>query len=425
MSNSLAIAAVTATIRNILNKAAQPLPFDPDPDSDLNDVICTTKPPDKARPTEGQNQLNLFLYQTSWSAALRNADIAGQVRPNETGMPPVALCLYYLITAYGKNSDDLLAHRVLGRAVSLLYDRAVLLPAEIQAALTGADLSRQIEHVRITPHTISGEELSKLWAVFQTPYRISVTYEVSVVLIDSVRRTRAPLPVVVRGAEAIGAPVPPFPELTSITFPTAKQPAARVPAPALPAPPAPAVPAAAGDPITLVGHDLTGTATAVVFSRALLATPIERTPLAGATATSIPVDFPADHSLMPAGFYQVTTRVSQSVNPAQDRTSNVLALAIAPRIRRLTTAARTPDGVPVTLEVSPQVWPEQRASLIVGSLEVVSAPHAAKTDTLSFVVPSPAGTYPVRVRVDGVDSFLVDYAAAVPAYDPTQTLVLP
>ena len=397
----------------------------PDPDTDLNDVTCTTKPPDKARQAEGQNQINLFLYQTSWNAALRNADFAGQVRPNETGTPPVALCLYYLITAYGKNNDDLLAHRVLGRAVSLLYDRAVLLPAEIQAALTGADLSRQIEHVRITPHAISGEELSKLWAVFQTPYRISATYEVSVVLIDSVRRTRAPLPVIARGAAALGSVVPPFPELASITFPTAKQPAARVPAPALPAPPAPAVPAAAGDAITLVGHDLTGTATAVVFSRALLATPIERTPLTGATATSIPVDFPPDHSLMPAGFYQVTARVSQSVNPAQDRTSNVLAMAIAPRIRRLTTAARTADGVPVTLSVSPQVWPEQRASLIVGSLEVVSAPHAARTESLSFVVPLPAGSYPVRVRVDGVDSFLVDYAAAVPAYDPTQTLVLP
>ncbi len=430
MSNSLAIAAVTATIRNILNRAAQPLPFDPDPDTDLNDVTCSTKPPVAARQGEGNNQLNLFLYQTNWNAALRNADIAGQVRQNESGTTPVALTLYYLVTAYGKNNDDLLAHRVLGRAMSLLHDNAVLLPSEIQAALTGANLSRQIERVRIVPHTISGEELSKLWAVFQTPYRISASYEVSAVLIDSARRTIAAPPVVARGISALGSMVPPFPELTKITFPTAAQHAARVPAPALPAAPPPAVPSAAipaatGDTIQLIGHDLAGTAVSVSFSRSLLATPIQRTPLAGATSTSIPVDFPTDHSLMPAGFYEVTARVSQSADPAQDRVTNVLALAVAPRLRRTTAGARTSEGVPVTVRLSPQVWPEQRASLITGNLEVVAEPHAAKTDTVQFVVPLPAGTYPVRLRVDGVDSFLVDYTAATPVYDPTQVLVLP
>ena len=422
MSNSLAIAAVTATIRNILNLAAQPLPFDPDPDTDLNDVTCTTRPPDKARTSEGQNQLNLFLYQTAWNGALRNANIAGPVRPNETGMTPVALTLYYLVTAYGKNNEDLLAHRVLGRAMSLLHDRAVLLPSQIQTALPTADLSRQVERVRITPHALSGEELSKLWAVFQTPYRVSATYEVSVVLIDSTRRTAAAPPVVIRGAAAQASMTPAYPELSSITFPTPAQPAARVPAPALTGPPLPASP---GDEITLVGHDLSGTATAALFARPLLAAPIQRTPLAGSSAAALKVDFSTDHSLMPAGLYQVSARISQSADPAKDRTTNLLALAIAPRIRRTTTAARTADGVPVTVRVSPQVWPEQRASLLVGAVEVVAQPHTAKTDTLQFIVPRPAGTYVVRLRVDGVDSFLVDYGATPPAYDPGQVLVLP
>jgi hypothetical protein len=425
VSNSLAIASVTATIRNILNLAAQPLPLDPDPDTDLNDVTCTTRPPDKARTSEGQNQLNLFLYQTAWNGALRNADVAGQVRPNEIGMTPVALTLYYMVTAYGKNNEDLLAHRVLGRALSLLHDRAVLIPSEIQSALSGADLSRQVERIRITPHALSGEELSKLWAVFQTPYRLSATYEVSAVLIDSMRRAKAPLPVLSRGIAVQPGVIPPYPELSAIAFPTATQGAARVPAPALTAPPVPAVPAATGDVITLTGHDLSGTAIAVLFSRSLLAAPIQQAPLAGSTSTSLRVGFPADHSLMPAGLYQVTARVSPSSIPAQDRTTNVLALVIAPRIRRTTTAARTADGVPVNVWVSPQVWPEQRASLLVGDLEVVAEPHPAKTDLLTFVVPRPAGTYTIRTRVDGVDSFLINHAATPPAYDPSQVVVLP
>jgi hypothetical protein len=422
VSNSLAIAAVTATIRNILNLAAQPLPSDPDPDTDLNDVTCSTRPPDKARSSEGQNQLNLFLYQAAWNGALRNADIAGQVRPNETAMTPVALTLYYLVTAYGKNNEDLLAHRVLGRAMSLLHDRAVLIPSQIQSALAGADLSRQVERVRITPHALSGEELSKLWAVFQAPYRLSVAYEVSVVLIDSSRRSKAPPPVLIRGASAQAGMTPAYPELTAIGLPTRAQPAARVPAPALAGP---LVPAIAGDTVTLVGHDLAGLAVDALFSRALLPTAIQRTPLAGSSPTELRVDFPTDDSLMPAGFYQVTARVQPSADPARARTTNVLALAIAPRIRRLTPGARTAAGVAVTVTVSPQVWPEQRAALLVGDLEVVAAPHPVTTDTLELVVPLPAGSYPVRLRVDGVDSFLVDFAAAPPAYDASQVLVLP
>jgi hypothetical protein len=418
VSNSLAIFAVTATMRDILNLAASPLPFDPDPDPDLNDVTCSVKPPDKARTAESQNQLNLFLYQTSWNAALRNADLVRTVRPNETAMTPVALTLYYLITSYGKNNDDLLAHRILGRAMSLLHDQAILLPGAIQATGKGNDLWKQVERVRIVPHAISGEELFRLWATFQTPYRISATYEVSVVLIDSVRRARVPLPVLTRVPVAQGGMVPAFPELAEISLPLAHQPAARLPSPAPPA----IVP---GDVVTLAGHDLLKFATSVLFSNSLLATPIARTPLVASTAASVQVDLPSDQTIMPAGVYTVSVRVSQSADPTQDRTSNGLPVAIAPRIRTITTAARVGGLVPVTVLLSPQVWPTQRVALLVGDAQIPAQSFATKTDTVEFRVPLPAGSYLVRVRVDGVDSFLIDFAASPLAYDPTQTVVLP
>jgi hypothetical protein len=46
-------------------------------------------------------------------------------------------------------------------------------------------LHEQVERVRITLQPLTLEEVAKLWNVFQTPYRISVAYEVSVVLIES------------------------------------------------------------------------------------------------------------------------------------------------------------------------------------------------------------------------------------------------
>ena len=46
---------------------------------------------DKARNGNNTaNQLNLFLYQTMVNAAWRNMDMPRQVKPGETGQPPLA-----------------------------------------------------------------------------------------------------------------------------------------------------------------------------------------------------------------------------------------------------------------------------------------------------------------------------------------------
>jgi len=46
---------------------------------------------------------------------------------------------------------------------------------------------------------MSLEDVSKLWTTFQTQYRISAAYEVSVVIIESSRIVKTPLPVLTRG----------------------------------------------------------------------------------------------------------------------------------------------------------------------------------------------------------------------------------
>lgn len=172
MSNSLAIAAVTATLRHLL-------------DHGLNACVpgtkVTTRPPDKARDAQAGNQVNLFLYHTQTNAAWRNIDLS----PG-TAQPPLALNLYYLLSAYGQNDDDPdpYSHRLLGEAMRLLHVQPVLDPAAIQGALEGNNLHLQAERVRITLQPLSLEEMTKLWSACQTQYRLSVAYEVSVVLID-------------------------------------------------------------------------------------------------------------------------------------------------------------------------------------------------------------------------------------------------
>ena len=158
MSNSLAIAAVTATLRDLLKLVRNPLPADPAGDLDLTDTDVTTKPLDKARPDKDAiNSLNIFLYEVSYDAALRNSEIPQTARNGESLPPPVALRLRYLISAFGRNNDELLSQRMIGRAMSLLQDRALLMPGDIQAALAGNDLHRQIERVRLTSQPISAK----------------------------------------------------------------------------------------------------------------------------------------------------------------------------------------------------------------------------------------------------------------------------
>jgi hypothetical protein len=109
MSNSLAIAAVTATLQKVLNDTqggiTATLPPGVPGNLGLSSVSVTTKPLDKARDANANdNQVNIFLYQTSPNAALRNMDLARQIRPGETALPPVALTLHH--RAHHAGSSD-------------------------------------------------------------------------------------------------------------------------------------------------------------------------------------------------------------------------------------------------------------------------------------------------------------------------------
>jgi hypothetical protein len=435
MSNPLAIAAVTATLRDVLSRIAQRPPGDPQHDPELADAQVSTRSLDKARTSEQRNQLNLFLYQALPNPAFRNTPPPRAARPGETTPPPLALNLYYLLTAYGRNSDDVLGHRLLGRAMSLLHDQTALAPAELEAALLGNDLHQQVERVSIAPHTLALEEMSKLWSMSQTQYRLSVGYEVSVVLIDSTRSVRAPLPVLSRGALESGSGVqsdlrPPFPTLTELVLPQ-RQPGARIGTDTLP-----------GDMLTLTGFNLAGAVTRLLFSHRLLASPLGLPPLPGQSDTELRVQLPASPGEWPVGLYTVSAVVQRSGRP--ELTTNALPLSLVPRILALTPPAPTSGGGKpgggtggggkpptstverkLTVKCGPRIWPQQRASLLLGDLELLADPHPTQTDTLTFPLgATPPGTYWVRLRVDGVDSLLVNHAATPLAFDESQKVTL-
>lgn len=417
MSNSRAIAGVTAALRSLLERRINADPMvDPSSDPQLAGTQVTTRPPDRARNNVTGNQLNLFLYQTVLNAGWRNLDMPREVKPGETGSPPLPLNLYYLVTAYcdDDETDGITSHRLLGRAMSVLHDHSLLGRRELEAALPGSGLQEQIERLRITPQPLSLQELFNLWSTFQTQYRVSAAYEVTVVLIESARAASAPLPVLTRGPGDRGVTaqadlIPPFPALEA-AHPPSQQASVRL-----------------GEVLVLDGYHLDGDNVIVRFiNRPILEEPIEVPPQAGGTAATIQVQVPDEPDKWPAGFYTVTAVIQRAGEP--DRTTGELPVSLAPSIRTLTPdpAARDGNGnVTLTLKCSPQVWPVQQAALLLGDRYVVAQPHAAQTDTLTFVVPdAPVGEHWVRLRVDGVDSLLVDREVTPPVFDPSQKVTI-
>jgi hypothetical protein len=415
MSNTLAIAATTATLRNLL------LAQIPSLDGDLSDLEVTTAPPDLARKGITKAQLNLFLYQTVVNGAWRNLDMPRQVRPGEAGAPPLALNLHYLLTAYGRgeNDSDGISHRVLGGAMSVLHDHPLLGQGEIALSLPNNDLANQFERLRITPLAVGVEEMSRLWTVFQTQYRISAAYEVTVVLIDARTPAKAALPVLTRGpgdrgvATVTGA----APTLSELR-PPRSQPAARL-----------------GEDVAVLGSLLQSADAVVRFSSPRLAQPIALAPVSGGTASEITVHLPdktEDPNVMSQwvpGFYTANLVITRSGVPPL--ASNPVAFALAPRITVAPTTA--PAGsLTLSLTCEPRIVPGQRVLLIFGEQQFepssLSNPADATQPTaLQFNLPNvAAGSYVVRLRVDGADSIPVSYGGAppVPAFDPAQQVTV-
>ena len=397
MSNALTIAAVTATLRTILQAGI---------DAVMSGVGVTILPLDKARVNNSGNQINLYLYQVVRNAAWSNRDMPRQVQPGETGFPPLALDLHYLITAFGQGDDvtNPLAHELLGVAMSLLHDHPVLSAADIQAAnLSGSDLDKQIEKLRVTLHPLSLDEMSKLWTGFASQYRLSAAYEVGVALIESTRGTKAPLPVLARGQGDTGVSsqadlTPPLPTLDSL-------------APLNP----PSV--QMGESVTLTGFHLDG-ANAVRFQHALWTDPIDVAPDSGGTDKKISVTIPNATADWPAGFYSVVVVLPDGVGGF--RSTNQLPMALAPKISIMPATASPGDGT-FKVTTTPQAWPDQRVTLLLGDQEIRATPFAVKTDTLTFAASGlKKGVYWCRLRVDGVDSLLVDRTVSPPAFIASQ-----
>ncbi|MDO9101193.1 MAG: DUF4255 domain-containing protein [Candidatus Nitrotoga sp.] len=446
MSSALAIAGVTAVLRDLLNDGL----INNDATGTLGATVSVTAgPPDRVIPANGgteSSQLNLFMYHVTPNSGWRNErfpslDSSGNQRLSNA---PLALNLHYLLSAHG--SVDLHGEILLGYAMQLLHETPILsrkairkaldpsppvggtaLPPALKA-LADSGLENQIELIKITPEYLNTEEMSKLWTATQSHLRPTAAYMASVVLIESSKSVRSSLPVLTRGPvvkpdplnvdtwyesgiTAVTGLIPPYPILVGIGLPN-KQIAARL-----------------GETIKLKGYNLSGTNLVVRFAHPSLTAPIDIAFGTNANEESFSVTLPntaQDNIDWPAGIWEVTALL-QRPGETETRSTNSLALFLAPRIDVAgSTATRDSSGVTINLAFTPQARPGQRISLNAGGYEASPEKFTVPTASLQFKYAQlPAGNHLLRLRVDGADSLLVNRLTTPPQFDNTQMLTVP
>lgn len=397
MSNALAVAAVSAVLKDLLNNGL----IDHDVSTAVGSpVVVSALPPDRVKTgVAEQPQLNLFLYQVAPNLGWQNAGLPSRDdQGTRLTNPPLALDLRYLLTAYGKNDFD--GEILLGYAMQLLHETPVLQREAIRTALgpsppgvggppvtggilpigplSASDLADQVEQIKISPQNLNTEELSKLWTALQAHYRPTAAYSVSVVLIESSKPTKSAKLVSKRSIFVLPFRRPVIDDVSpQIVMP--------------------------GAPLTLSGHNLKADLTKVTFGTSL----VDPTTVSDVTLQVVP---PGD--LLPGvNTVQVVQPLDLGtpVEPHRGFESNVAAFILAPKIttpQPITVAA----GSTLTLGLVPPVGRTQRVSLLLGDLSISIPPRSATgpvtTATLDFPIPAVVShlAYPVRVQVDGAQS---------------------
>src|SRR6266487_6534559 len=154
----------------------------------ITSVVTLLPPGDKLPVVSG---VNLYLYRVTESPSTKNRSWPGDRATPPSNQRALGLHLFYLLTPLGAKPDDTSfeqgddAHTMLGAAMLTLQENPVLndvhLPGFDADTVLPVFLLNSYEQIKVYLMPTSVEELSKIWATINQPYRLSVAYEVSLV----------------------------------------------------------------------------------------------------------------------------------------------------------------------------------------------------------------------------------------------------
>lgn len=136
------------------------------------------------RDAEGP-RLNWYLYQVSPHQGLRNMEHPRTGSHTSRGAPPLALTLHYLLSVFpatltSTGDQEQIAHVALAATMRALHETAIVGPGSPHLPVS-AEL---VEPLRITLQDLDLESLTKIWTAAAQPLRLSVGYQVSLVVVE-------------------------------------------------------------------------------------------------------------------------------------------------------------------------------------------------------------------------------------------------
>ena len=443
MSNPWAIAAVTAVMRHALRQQLDAAASG----GIIHDADVIALPPDRVQiGTDQPSRLNLFLYEITHNVALSNDCLP--VRGGDrtlVNVPQLALKLRYLLIACGAvdfENEILLAHGLQTFNKTPIFPRqalrAVLDPNQPEGSGIPPQAFReqavavagQFELLKVTPVFLPYDEMSKIWTGLQSPYRPSLVFEVTAVIVEEPAPVSRALPVLRRGDADRGW------DARASLFSAAPVLLAVLPPEGQPA----VLPTGA---LVLVGDGFSGSGLRVRFRQERLGHSFE---VSGAAITRAP----ANHTLSvdlgaatiegtataapwAAGLYSVEVALVPLGRPGE-AFSNRQAVAVAPAF--VTSGGNAPSAVVngdgeivITLHSSPPVRARQTATLVVGGFEFPPLTPSADAAIPVFTASVPAelrgATHPLRLRVDGVDSLFIDRSVNPTAFAAGHSIAIP
>jgi len=167
MSTSTAIGDVTRALADLL--LSEQLPKD--------SFGVSLKSPADEEIDENRPMLNLYLFRIEENPFAKNRPWQA-VGDDVLHKAPLSLNLFYVVTPYAKGQED--GHRVLGEAMRILYDNAIVEPL-----LLGDPLEYTADPLKLDLCSFGLEDLTRVWNAFNKPYRLSVCYQARIVFIDS------------------------------------------------------------------------------------------------------------------------------------------------------------------------------------------------------------------------------------------------
>jgi hypothetical protein len=170
MSTSTAIGDVTRSLADLLTKEQDP----------KGSFGVSLKSPADEEIDEKTINLYLFRIEENLFAKNRAWQAVGDDVLHRT---PLSLNLFYVVTPYAKQQED--GHRILGQAMRIFYDYAILEPH-----LLGEPLQHTADPLKLELCAFNLEDLTRVWNAFNKQYRLSVCYQVRIVFIDSAIDTK-------------------------------------------------------------------------------------------------------------------------------------------------------------------------------------------------------------------------------------------